>query len=90
MKIFIYLFVLFLLILGISFSLLNANDTTINYLLGSVTLPLSLLITISIVLGAALSLLLCLVKFLRLKATLYQLRKKISKLEKAAAASVKE
>ena len=82
MKIFTYLCVLFLIVLGVSFSLLNAGTVTVNYLLGSRVLPISFLIIISAAVGAVLTLFVCVLSVLRHKATSYRLRKKIESLEK--------
>lgn len=82
MKIFTYLCALLLILLGVSFSILNAGTVTVNYLLGSKVLPISFLIIISVAIGALFSLFFCMVSLLRHKATSYGLRKKIESLEK--------
>lgn len=82
MKIFTYLCAVFLIVLGVSFSLLNAGTVTVNYLLGSKTLPLSFLIIICIAIGALLSLFFCMLSLLRQKATIHSLRRKHEALEK--------
>lgn len=82
MKIFTYLCVLLAILLGVSFSLLNADTVTVNYLIGSAVLPVSFLIIFSIALGAILSFFLCMLSLLRQKSTARGLRKKIESLEK--------
>lgn len=82
MKIFTYLCALLLILLGVSFSLLNAGTVTVNYLLGSKVLPISFLIIISVAIGALFSLFLCMITLLRQKATNYVLKRKIESLEK--------
>ena len=82
MKIFTYLCALLLILLGVSFSLLNAGTVTVNYLLGSKILPISFLIIISVAIGALFSLFFCMVSLLRQKATTHGLRRKVESLEK--------
>ena len=83
MKIFTYLCVLLLILLGVSFSLLNAGTVTVNYFLGSRELPVSFLIIISAAIGAVFSLFLCLISLLRHKTVNYGLKRKVESLEKA-------
>lgn len=90
MKIFTYLCALILLLVGISFSLLNATNVNVNYFLGSASLPISFVIIISIAIGAFLSFIFCCIKIFSQKSTIYYLRKKVSLLEKSAANNTKE
>ena len=82
MKIFTYLCVLLAILLGVSFSLLNAGTVTVNYFVGSAVLPVSFLIIFSIALGAILSFFFCMLSLLRQKSTARGLRRKIESLEK--------
>lgn len=82
MKILRYITAIFVVILGISFSLLNATKVDINYFIGSATLPISFLVIISFASGVIMSLFLTSLWILRAKATAYQLRRKIVFLEK--------
>ncbi|MES2204061.1 MAG: LapA family protein [Pseudomonadota bacterium] len=82
MKIFTYLCALLLILIGVSFSLLNAGTVTVNYLLGSKALPISFLIIISIALGALFSLFFCGLNLLKQKATIHNLKRKNESLEK--------
>jgi len=82
MKILRYITAIFVIILGISFSLLNATKVDINYFIGSATLPISFLVIISFALGATASLLFTMLWVLRTKAVSYQLKRKIVFLEK--------
>lgn len=86
MRIFTYLCALLLILLGVSFSLLNAGTVNVNYLLGSKSLPISFLIIISVAIGALFSLFFCMVSLFRQKATAHGLRKKIESLEKSISA----
>jgi len=48
---------LIVVILGVAFSVLNAESIQLNYYLGSIELPLSLVIVIAMIIGAALGIL---------------------------------
>lgn len=51
----VYLFFsLFVIILGVVFAVLNAEDVQLNYYLGSIELPLSLVLVLSMIIGALL------------------------------------
>ncbi|MBN2689643.1 MAG: LapA family protein [Gammaproteobacteria bacterium] len=50
-KLVVYLVVLFVVVLGISFAYLNAINVPFNYYLGTVTLPLSILLLFALGLG---------------------------------------
>ena len=51
----VYLFMaLFVVILGVAFSVLNADYVTLHYYLGSIELPLSLILVITMIVGAVL------------------------------------
>jgi putative membrane protein len=78
MKWMIYLIYLFLLIFGVSFSLLNADKVTLNLYLASFTLPLSLLLVLVLVFGVCLGIGLIIFKYWRLK---YQYRKLSNQLQ---------
>lgn len=87
MKIFTYLCVLVLILIGVSFSLLNADKVTVNYFFGTSVLPASFLIIISIAIGAIVSSFFWLVKTFRQKSIEHGLKMKIEILEKALSAS---
>ncbi len=84
MKILTYLFALFLIFFGISFSLLNSNEVSINYFVGTVTLPLAILVILSLILGLLLGLFFSFISILRHKARLFHLKRKLDLLEKSA------
>lgn len=51
----VYLFMaLFVVILGVAFSVLNADYVTLHYYLGSIELPLSLILVLAMIVGATL------------------------------------
>lgn len=82
MRILTYMCAIFLLLLGISFSLLNSSEVKINYFLGDATLPTSLLVIISVAIGAIISFFICILGILRHKTTIYSLKRKLEALEK--------
>lgn len=57
---------------------------TINYFLGSATLPLSILVILSAVMGAVIMLFFCSITILRHKASIFNLKRKLESLEKKA------
>jgi len=77
MRIVNVLVILTLLVLGLTFAILNAEPVTINYYVGKDTLPLSFLLTIAFLTGALVGLLIALVGFFRARRENRQLRKRI-------------
>lgn len=53
-RLFFLILALLLLVLGITFAVQNAAPVTLNYYLGSLTAPLSLIVVLAIALGALL------------------------------------
>ncbi|MBN1683899.1 MAG: LapA family protein [Gammaproteobacteria bacterium] len=82
MKIFSYMIILLLLILGVTFALLNATSVTIHYYLGVSQLPLSLLLLISFAAGVIVALLAMGIILLRLKAQNLGLKRRLRTAEK--------
>jgi len=77
MKIFSYLIVLLILILGVTFAILNAAPVAVHYYIGSQQLPLSLLLVMSFGIGLLIGLLVLGFNILRLKAKNRGLRKQL-------------
>ncbi|MGA7799685.1 MAG: LapA family protein [Gammaproteobacteria bacterium] len=73
---------LVLLLLGLSFAVLNATSVPLNYYLGEVDLPLALVVVASLVLGAILGVLVSLGIVLRLKRQVRHLRRQVQTAEK--------
>ena len=69
-------------LLGVSFALLNKATVTLNYYLGTIQLPLSLLLVYALIAGALLGVITMLTYHLRLKHQLRRLTKKVKLLEK--------
>jgi len=82
MRVITYLLILIIIILGITFAALNHAPVTINYYIGQNTLPLSLLLVMSFVIGCFLGLLVaCWVSF-KFKIKNYRLRQQLKIAEK--------
>lgn len=73
---------LILLILGLSFAVLNAGSVPLNYYLGKVELPLALVVVAALAVGAILGVLVSLGMVLRLKRQVRQLRRQVQTAEK--------
>ena len=76
---------LVLLILGLSFAVLNSASVPLNYYLGKVDLPLALVVVGSLALGAILGVLVSLGIVLRLKRQVRRLRRQVQTAEKEVA-----
>ena len=81
MRIFSLMTVTILVIVGISFSILNATPVSLNYYIGTSTLPLSLLLILVLLLGFMLGTLLLSLRLIKEKTKVRQLRKKQKNLE---------
>jgi putative membrane protein len=85
MRIFMCIILLILILLGLSFALLNAEPVVINYYIGSDRLPLSLLLVYSLGIGALLGLLVGLTMYLKAKKEAFWLMHRLKSLEKEVA-----
>jgi len=81
MSFIVFIVTLLLSLLGISFALLNAEWITVNYYVGTLKLPISLLVLCSILLGIVLSVSMLSCKILQLKIKNSRLQKKCLELE---------
>ena len=70
-----FIFLLLIVIVGLSFAVLNAETVSLNYYLGSWQAPLSLILVVALALGALFGVLACLSLLLGLKRELAKLRK---------------
>lgn len=73
-----YIGLIIIVIIGISFAILNASPITVDYYLGQATMPLSVVIFVSFVLGIMVGLLLMFAKWLGACLTIRRLRKKLN------------
>ena len=82
MRVLSYLFIIVIIVLGLSFAGLNSTPVHINYYIGEAELPLSLLLVLALSAGALIGLLFGLSLFLRMKCNNLQLRRRIKSAEK--------
>ena len=87
MRLFMMLFYLLLILLGVSFAALNASSVQVNFYFKTLTMPISVLMTIMLGVGLLLGFLLFLyrywhlkVKFLKVKSQLKMTEKEIKNL----------
>lgn len=71
MRILSLLFTLFMVLVGVSFAIINANSVTMNYYIGELTLPLSMLLIFTFTLGVLVGVLAMLPKIFNLKRQLW-------------------
>ncbi|EKD54591.1 MAG: putative membrane protein [uncultured bacterium] len=82
MRIITYLLLLVIILIGITFALLNPNIVTVHYYIGEETLPLSLLLVVIFALGCFLGLLVGGWLLLKVKIKIYRLRHRLKVAEK--------
>lgn len=82
MKILSYVLLILILLIGVSFSVLNSGSVSINYYVGISKLPLSFLMVLTFAVGCILGLLVGMVMYLRLKSQNYRLKNRIKLAEK--------
>lgn len=82
MRIVTYLLLLIVILIGITFAVLNPNAVTVNYYIGQKTLPLSLLIVFIFALGCFFGLLVGGWLLLKVKLKNYHLKQKLKVAEK--------
>lgn len=79
MRIISFILLLILIIIGVGFAMQNAEQVTLNYYFGHVDLPLSLLLTLCLAVGALLGLFIGWCLLLRSQWQNRRLRKQLSK-----------
>ena len=77
-----FLFLLVLVVLGLSFAVLNSQKVSLNYYFGYLDIPLSMIVVLSLATGAVIGVLVSAGLMLRLKAQTRQLRRKLRNAEK--------
>jgi putative membrane protein len=82
MRIFSFLLLILLILIGISFATLNSATVTINYYIGQRTLPLSLLVIVVFGIGGLIGILTTSWITLKLKIKTYRLKQRIKLIEK--------
>ncbi len=81
MRIVTYVLALIIVLLGITFAGLNAEPVTLNYYIGNVKLPLSLLLVLTLIIGCVLSLIISLIFYIKLKNDNRRLRQRLKVVE---------
>jgi putative membrane protein len=79
-----FLFVVVLVVAGLSFAVLNSQPVTLNYYFGYRDIPLSMIVVLSLAAGAIIGVLVSAGQIVRLKAQAGLLRRKLRHAEKAA------
>ena len=79
-----FLLLLVLVVLGLSFAVLNSEPVALNYYFGYRDIPLSMIVVLSLVAGALIGVLVSLGMILRLKRQAAGLRRKLRAAEKDA------
>ena len=82
MRIFSYIFILMIVVIGISFATLNSGSVSINYYIGHRTMPLSLLLVTVFAIGSLLGVGVGLWLLLKIKLKNYRLRQRLKLAEK--------
>lgn len=77
-----FIVVLLVVLFGLSFSLLNATPVEVDYYFGVVNLALSLLMVISLIIGALAGVIACLSVMMARAGEAHRLRRKLSDTEK--------
>jgi len=77
-----FLFVLVLVVIGLSFAVLNSQPVSLNYYFGYRDIPLSMIVVLSLAAGAVIGVLVSAGLILKLKAQTGQLRRKLRNAEK--------
>ncbi len=77
-----FLFVVVLVVIGLSFAVLNSQPVSLNYYFGYRDIPLSMIVVLSLAAGAVIGVLVSAGLILRLKAQAGRLRRKLRNAEK--------
>ena len=83
-RLFGFILLVILIVLGLSFAVLNAEPVPLNYYFGSRDIPLSMVVVLSLAAGAIIGVLVSMGMILRLKQQAAQLRRKLRQAEKTA------
>lgn len=82
MRIFSYLILLIIMLIGLTFASLNSAIVTFNYYLGSKAIALSLLLVLAFGAGIFLGLLVAVFSWIRLKSSNFRLKSRLNIAEK--------
>ena len=73
-----------LIVLGLSFAVLNADPVTLNYYFGNKQIPLSMIVVVALATGAVIGVLVSMGILLRQKQQTFRLRRQLKQVEKHA------
>lgn len=76
-RLFGFLFLVALVVIGLSFAVLNSQPVSLNYYFGYRDIPLSMIVVLSLAAGAVIGALVSLGMILKLRAQLAQVRRKL-------------
>lgn len=82
MRVLSYIFLLLIIVFGVTFAILNLETVTINYYFGQNTLPLSLLLVLVFALGSLTSIIVGCFLLIKAKLINYRLRQRLTLAEK--------
>lgn len=82
MRIISYMFILVIVLFGMTFAILNSESVTINYYLGQNTLPLSLLLVLAFAFGCLIGMLIGFWLLIKSKIINHRLRQRLNLAEK--------
>lgn len=85
MRVFSYFMFLLLVILGLSFAMLNAETVKLNYYFGTHSISLSLLLVLCVGIGVILGFLVALIPVFKLKKKNHGLKQQLKQIEKELA-----
>jgi lipopolysaccharide assembly protein A len=82
MRIFLIIFYLLLILMGVSFAVLNATPVSLNLYVTTYSMPVSVLITLAIGLGVLIGSFLVITKYWRVKIELHKIKSQLKLKEK--------
>ncbi|VAW77141.1 hypothetical protein MNBD_GAMMA15-2348 [hydrothermal vent metagenome] len=81
------LLLIILIVLGLSFAVLNADPVPLNYYFGNRMIPLSMIVVVALATGAVIGVLVSMGVLLRQKQQAFRLRRQLKQVEKSAAST---
>jgi lipopolysaccharide assembly protein A len=88
MRIISYIILVIIIILGVTFALLNAEPVSLNYYVGTRQISLSLLLVLFLGVGVIFGLIVTIIPILRLKNRNRQLKQQLKQMHKESAVTV--
>ena len=87
LRLFNILLLITLIVLGLSFAVLNAEPVPLNYYFGYREIPLSMIVVVALATGAVIGVLVSMGILLRQKQQTFRLRRQLKKAEKSASST---